>query len=116
MPISHPGRLLATGLSSALLLASCNSKPTTTQDMATTAAPADSAATSSVANKVAATVPTTAAFGKTTDGTEVKLFDLTNAQSFLSCSNWLQEASSAVSPNTVKFLVGTKSDLLDKWA
>ena len=77
MPISHRSVLLATGLSTALLLASCDSKPTTSQDTAatTTTAPADSAATGTNASAM----PTSASFGKTTDGKEVQLYTLTNA-------------------------------------
>jgi aldose 1-epimerase len=74
MPISHRFGLLATSLSSALLLASCDSKPTTSQDAATTTAPADSATT-----PPAAAMPISASFGKTADGTEIQLFTLTNA-------------------------------------
>ncbi|RZL12907.1 MAG: galactose mutarotase [Hymenobacter sp.] len=75
MPISHRSALLATGLSSALLLASCDSKPTASQSAATTTAPADSAATTTAT----VAMPTSASFGKTADGTEIQLFTLTNA-------------------------------------
>jgi aldose 1-epimerase len=75
MPISHRSALFATGISTALLLASCDSKPTTSQDTAATStAPADSAATSVSSS----TMPTSASFGKATDGTEIQLFTLTN--------------------------------------
>ena len=77
MPISRRYSLLATGLSSALLLAACDQKPTASQEAATTmTAPADSAAAKPGA---ASGQPTSASFGKTTDGTEVQLFTLTNA-------------------------------------
>jgi len=78
MPISHRYALLATGLSTALLLASCDSKSTTSQDTAatTSTAPADSAATGTSASAM----PTSASFGKTADGQEIQLFTLTNAK------------------------------------
>lgn len=76
MPISSRLGLLAAGLSSTLLLAACNSSSTTSQETATTTtAPADSAATGTSASAM----PTSASFGKATDGTEVQLFTLTNA-------------------------------------
>ncbi|WP_369811348.1 aldose epimerase family protein [Hymenobacter convexus] len=66
--------LLAVTLPSLLLLAACGSDQSADQTTTTTAsAPADSASTKSVA------MPTSASFGKTTDGTEVQLFTLTNA-------------------------------------
>ena len=77
MPISFRFGLLATGLSSSLLLAACDSKPTASQNTSTTTAPADSAVTKSDA---ATAMPTTASFGKTADGTEIQLFTLTNAK------------------------------------
>ena len=68
--------VLAAGLGSALLLAACSSNSTTSQDTAaTSAAPADSAATGASASAM----PTSASFGKTADGTEIQLFTLTNA-------------------------------------
>jgi aldose 1-epimerase len=72
MPISHRSTLFATGISTALLLASCDSKPTTSQDTAatTSSAPADSAATGTSASAM----PTSASFGKATDGAEIQLF------------------------------------------
>jgi aldose 1-epimerase len=76
MPISPRLGLLAAGLSSTLLLAACNSSSTTSQETATTTtAPADSAATGTSASAM----PTSASFGKATDGTEIQLFTLTNA-------------------------------------
>ncbi|WP_416139008.1 aldose epimerase family protein [Hymenobacter psoromatis] len=69
-------RVLAAGFGSALLLAACSSNSTTSQEAATTSAPADSAATGASAS---ATMPTSTAFGKTADGTEIQLFTLTNA-------------------------------------
>jgi aldose 1-epimerase len=76
MPISPRFGLLAAGLSSTLLLAACNSSSTTSQEAAaTTTAPADSAATGASASAM----PTSASFGKATDGTEIQLFTLTNA-------------------------------------
>jgi aldose 1-epimerase len=74
MPISHRSALLATGLSTALLLASCDSKPTTSQETATSSAPADSAASSTSVSSM----PTPTSFGKTADGQEIQLFTLTN--------------------------------------
>jgi aldose 1-epimerase len=74
---SHRSVLLATGLSSALLLASCDSQTTTSQtENAATTAPADSAKTSVSSS----TMPASASFGKATDGTEIQLFTLTNAK------------------------------------
>ncbi len=75
MPTSPRLSLLAAGFSSALLLAACSSNSTTHQETATTTAPADSAATGASAS----TMPTSASFGKTADGTEIQLFTLTNA-------------------------------------
>ena len=75
MPISHRFGLLATGLSSALLLAGCDSKPTASQDAAATTAPADSATNQSA---TVAAMPAPTPFGKTTDGQEAQLFTLTN--------------------------------------
>jgi aldose 1-epimerase len=76
MPSSSRLGLLAAGLSSTLLLAACNSSSTTSQETATTTtAPADSAATGTSASAM----PTSASFGKATDGTEIQLFTLTNA-------------------------------------
>lgn len=66
--------VLALGFGSAMLLAACSSNPTTSQDPATTSAPADSAATGTSATSM----PTSASFGKTADGTEIQLFTLTN--------------------------------------
>jgi aldose 1-epimerase len=75
MRISRRTSLLATSLSSALLLAACSSPSTTSQETATaTTAPVDSAATGTSA----ATMPTSASFGKTADGTEIQLFTLSN--------------------------------------
>ncbi|MFD1875083.1 aldose epimerase family protein [Hymenobacter bucti] len=75
MPISHRSALLATGLSTALLLASCDSKPTSQDTAATTSAPADSATTGTKDSAM----PISASFG-TADGTEIQLFTLTNAK------------------------------------
>jgi aldose 1-epimerase len=76
MPISSRLGVLAAGFSSALLLAACSSNSTTSQETAATStAPADSAATGTSASAM----PTSASFGKATDGTEVQLFTLTNA-------------------------------------
>ncbi|MDO7847818.1 aldose epimerase family protein [Hymenobacter sp. M29] len=67
-------RLLAVTLPGLLLLAACGSNQTAEQTSTPTAsAPADSASTKSAA------MPTSASFGKTTDGTEVQLFTLANA-------------------------------------
>ena len=74
MSKSHHLSLLTAGLSGALLLASCDSK-TTTQTGESAGTAADSTDTAGAA----AGLPTSASFGKTTDGTEVKLFTLTNA-------------------------------------
>ena len=68
--------LLAAGLSGALLLSGCDSKPTTETTSQTSTA-ADSTSTTSATTSAA--MPTAAPFGKTTDGTEVQLFTLTNA-------------------------------------
>ena len=74
MSKSHHLSLLTAGLSGALLLASCDSK-TTTQTGESAGTAADSTDTAGAA----AGLPTSASFGKTTDGTEVNLFTLTNA-------------------------------------
>ena len=76
MPISPRLGLLAASLSSTLLLAACNSSTTSQETTATTTAPADSAATGTSASSM----PTSSAFGKTADGTEIQLFTLTNGQ------------------------------------
>jgi aldose 1-epimerase len=66
--------LLAVTLPGLLLLAACGSNQTAEQTTtAAASAPADSAQTKSTA------MPTSASFGKTTDGTEVQLFTLANA-------------------------------------
>jgi len=67
--------ILAVPVTGWLLLAGCGSDKTANQatTAAGTTAPADSTQTNSVA------MPTSASFGKTTDGTEVQLFTLTNA-------------------------------------
>jgi aldose 1-epimerase len=75
MPISPRLGLLAASLSSTLLLAACNSSTTSQETATTTTAPADSAATGTSASAM----PTSASFGKATDGTEIQLFTLTNA-------------------------------------
>ncbi len=76
MRISRRTSLLATSLSSALLLAACNSSSTTSQETATTtAAPADPAAPGASTS----TMPTSAPFGKTAEGTEIQLITLSNA-------------------------------------
>ena len=76
MRISRRTSLLATSLSSALLLAACSSPSATSQETATTtAAPADSAATGTSTS----TIPTSASFGKTVDGTDIQLITLSNA-------------------------------------
>ena len=69
-------QLLAAGLSGALLLSGCDSKPAA-ETTTSTGAATDSTATTS-ANQSAA-MPTSVSFGKTTDGTEVQLFTLANA-------------------------------------
>ena len=74
MPISLRFGVLATGLSSALLLAACSSNSSTSTSQDATTAPADSAATGASASAM----PTSASFGKTADGTEIQLFALTN--------------------------------------
>ena len=67
--------ILAVPVTGWLLLAGCGSDKTAdkTTAAAGTTAPADSTQTNSAA------MPTSASFGKTTDGTEVQLFTLTNA-------------------------------------
>ncbi|MBO2009391.1 aldose epimerase family protein [Hymenobacter negativus] len=65
--------LLAVTLPGLLLLAACGSNQSAEQST-TTAPAADSTQTKS------ATMPTSASFGKTPDGTEVQLFTLTNKQ------------------------------------
>ena len=67
--------ILAVLVTGWLLLAGCGSDKTAdkTTAAAGTTAPADSTQTNSAA------MPTSASFGKTTDGTEVQLFTLTNA-------------------------------------
>ena len=67
--------ILAVPVTGWLLLAGCGSDKTAdkTTAAAGTTAPADSTQTNSVA------MPTSASFGKTTDGTEVQFFTLTNA-------------------------------------
>jgi aldose 1-epimerase len=86
MPISRRYSLLATGLSSALLLAACDQKPAATQEATTPAATTQGAATpattstdSAATKSTVASTTTSKTFGKTTDGVEVRLFDLTNA-------------------------------------
>jgi aldose 1-epimerase len=77
MSISPRLGVLAAGFSSALLLAACSSNPTSTsQETATTTAPADSAATGTSTSAM----PTSASFSKTADGQEIQLFTLTNAK------------------------------------
>ena len=76
MPTTPRLRVLAAGFGSALLLAACSSNSTTSQEATTTSAPADSAATGTSATVA---MPTSASFGKTSDGTEIQLFTLTNA-------------------------------------
>ncbi len=72
--MTHFRRISGAGcLSSWLLLAACNSQPSAQQTTAQAPAAADSVRTPSAA------MPTSASFGKTTDGTEVRLFTLTNA-------------------------------------
>ncbi len=66
-------RLGAGSLSSLLLLAACNPQPSAQQTAAQAPAATDSTRTTSAA------MPTSASFGKTTDGTEVRLFTLANA-------------------------------------
>ncbi|RYY21520.1 MAG: galactose-1-epimerase, partial [Cytophagaceae bacterium] len=72
MAISLRFGLLTASLGSTLLLASCDSKPTTNQGAVATSAPADTTATP-------AAVPAAAAFGSAPDGTAVQLFTLANA-------------------------------------
>jgi aldose 1-epimerase len=74
MPTTPRLRVLAVGFGSALLLAACSSNSTTSQETATTSAPADSVATGASASAM----PTSTSFGKTADGTEIQLFTLTN--------------------------------------
>ena len=70
----HFRRLSGAGcLSSLLLLAACNSQPSAQQT--TAQAPAT---TSDSVRTVPVAMPTSAPFGKTTDGTEARLFTLTN--------------------------------------
>ncbi|RZK16623.1 MAG: galactose mutarotase [Hymenobacter sp.] len=69
--------LLASSLAGTLLLAACNSQPTSSQADMTTTAPADSAAATPGA---AGSPPAAASFGKAPDGTEVQLITLTNAK------------------------------------
>ena len=73
MPVSPRFPLLATGLGSALLLASCSSPSTSGQEATTATPPAGPAASGPGA-------PTAASFGKAPDGTGVQLFTLANAQ------------------------------------
>ena len=74
MRISLRTKLLATSLSSVLLLPACSSPSTSTsQEAATTTAPAEGASGTS-----ATSMPTSASFGKTADGTEIQLFTLSN--------------------------------------
>ncbi|MFD1469078.1 galactose-1-epimerase [Hymenobacter caeli] len=72
--MTHFRRLGAGGLGGLLLLAACNSQPTAQQG----AAQAPGTASDSVRTP-SAPMPTSAAFGKTPDGTEARLFTLTNA-------------------------------------
>ena len=67
--------ILAVPVTGWLLLAGCGSDKTA--DKTTTAAGTTASADSTQTNSVA--MPTSASFGKTTDGTEVQLFTLTNA-------------------------------------
>jgi len=75
MPTSPRLSLFAAGFGSALLLAACSSNSTTGQEAATTSAPADSA----TIGASAPSMPASALFGKTADGTEIQLFTLANA-------------------------------------
>ncbi|MVN76019.1 galactose-1-epimerase [Hymenobacter sp. HMF4947] len=75
MSISHRLSLLATGLSSALLLAACDQKPTTQETTTATTTPSAAVADSAGATSA---LPTTARFGKTSEGAEAQLFTLTN--------------------------------------
>ncbi|MBD2724646.1 aldose epimerase family protein [Hymenobacter armeniacus] len=65
--------LLAVTLPGLLLLAACGSNNSAEHTTTAASAPADSAQTKTTA------MPTSASFGKTTDGTEVQLFTLANA-------------------------------------
>nr|WP_222841420.1 aldose epimerase family protein [Hymenobacter sp. BT188] len=65
--------LLGGNLAGVLLLVACNQQPTTSEN-ATSGAAADSTQTASTAM-----TPTATSFGKTTDGTEVQLYTLTNS-------------------------------------
>ncbi|MDO7877074.1 aldose epimerase family protein [Hymenobacter sp. ASUV-10] len=69
MPFTPTLRLCAGSLTGLLLLASCESKPTATQE---------TTATTTAADSTQAAAPTAASFGKTTDGAEVQLFTLAN--------------------------------------
>ena len=73
MALFRRSGLLAVTLPGLLLLASCGTNQPAEQ-VATTTAAADSTQTKP------ATMPTSASFGKTPDGTETQLFTLTNAQ------------------------------------
>ena len=75
MPFPLPTRLLPASLTSLLLLAGCNSQPTT----ATTESAAPAAAPESSTASPAAAMPTATSFGQTKDGAEAQLFTLTNA-------------------------------------
>ena len=72
--MTHFRRFGAGSLGSLLLLAACNSQPSAQQ----TTAGAPATTTDSIRTPSAA-MPTSASFGKTTDGTEARLFTLTNA-------------------------------------
>ena len=67
---------LALSCSGLLALAACGTNNTAADQTATNAA---ATATADSTQTTAAAMPTAAAFGKTTDGTEVQLFTLTNA-------------------------------------
>ena len=67
---------LALSCSGLLVLAACGANNTATDQAATDAA---APATADSTQTKSAAMPTAAAFGKTTTGTEVQLFTLTNA-------------------------------------
>ena len=75
MNFTH-SHLLAAGLAGVVRLTGCDAKPAA-ETATSPGAATDSTATTSASTSAA--MPTSASFGKTTDGTEVLLFTLTNA-------------------------------------
>ncbi|GGF05613.1 aldose epimerase family protein [Hymenobacter cavernae] len=76
MTVFHRSGILTGGLAGLLMLAACDQKKPADQAGTSTSATADSTQTSTTSSS---NMPTSASFGKTTDGQEVQLYTLTNA-------------------------------------